>query len=247
MCAPFVAAPVAACVTESEQIGEICVRRDAKFARRLRLCHDPDMNRRKAFIMTIDLYYDLHGESRPGTTPLLLIHGGGSTIGTNWGLLIPAVAPTRQLIAVELQGHGHTPSHPERTATFEDSADDIAALLRYLDIGPVDVLGFSNGGSTAMRLTMRHPGLVRRQIVASAQYRRAGMIDGFWDGLSTADISAMPEQYLLADQAINLDEPEHQQLLFELDSRQMLNFLDWSPHELAAMTAPTLSSAATMM
>jgi pimeloyl-ACP methyl ester carboxylesterase len=189
---------------------------------------------------TIELYYELRGEPRPNTAPLLLIHGGGSTIGTNWDLLIPVVGPTRQVIAVELQGHGHTASHPERPASFESSAEDLAALLRRLEVGPVDVLGFSNGGNTAMRLAMRHPDLVRRQIVASALYQRSGMIDGFWDGMLAADITMMPEVYLAADREINPDDPAHQQLLFELDSKQMLNFIDWSPEELAAMTTPTL-------
>jgi pimeloyl-ACP methyl ester carboxylesterase len=189
---------------------------------------------------TIELYYELHGDERDGSAPLLLIHGGGATIGTNWDLLIPTVASTRRVIAVELQGHGHTASHPERVASFEASADDLAALLHRLDVGPVDVLGFSNGGNTAMRLSMRHSGLVRRQIVASALYRRSGMIDGFWDGMLAADISGMPEIYLLADREINPDDPAHQRLLFELDSQQMLKFTDWSPDELAAMTTPTL-------
>lgn len=190
--------------------------------------------------MTIDLYYEVQGEPQPGTAPLLLIHGGGSTIGTNWGLLIPAVAPTRLVVAVELQGHGHTASYPERPASFERSADDVAALLRRLRLGPMDVLGFSNGGNTTMRLTMRHPELVRRQIVASALFRRAGMIDGFWEGLLAADLSAMPEPYLAADREINPDDPAHQRLLFELDRQQMLDFADWPPDELGAMTAPTL-------
>jgi pimeloyl-ACP methyl ester carboxylesterase len=191
--------------------------------------------------MVIDIYHEVHGEARSGTTPLLLIHGGGSTIGTNWELLIPEVTPTRQVIAVELQGHGHTPSHPERVASFEHSAEDVAALLRRLDLGPVDVLGFSNGGNTAMRLAMRQPQLVRRQIIASALYRRDGMIDGFWDGLAAAaDMTSMPEVYREADREINPDDPDHQRLLFELDQRQMLNFADWSPDELAAMAAPTL-------
>jgi pimeloyl-ACP methyl ester carboxylesterase len=191
--------------------------------------------------MIIDLHHEVHGDARRDTAPLLLIHGGGSTIGTNWGLVIPQVAPTRQVIAVELQGHGHTPSHPERIASFENSADDVAALLRRLDLGPVDVLGFSNGGNTAMRLAMRHPGLVRRQIIASALYRRDGMIDGFWDGLAAGeDVSAMPDTYRDADREINPDDPDHERLLFELDQRQMLNFVDWAPHELAAMAAPTL-------
>jgi pimeloyl-ACP methyl ester carboxylesterase len=191
--------------------------------------------------LTIDIYHEVHGAARPGTVPLLLIHGGGSTIGTNWGLLIPELTPTRQVIAVELQGHGRTASHPERVPSFDNSAEDVAALLHRLRLGPVDVLGFSNGGNTAMRLTMRHPDLVRRQIIASALYRREGMIDGFWDGLAAAtDVSSMPATYREADRDMHPNDPDHQRLLFELDRRQMLDFTDWAPDDLAAMDAPTL-------
>lgn len=181
-------------------------------------------------------------DRRPGSNPhrLPLIHGGGSTIGTNWGLLIPEVVGSRQIVAVELQGHGHTPSHPERTPAFEKSADDVAALLRRLGVDRVDVLGFSNGASTAMRLAMRHPNLVRRQIIASTMYRRDGMPDGFWDGFDDADISQMPEPYLAADREINPGDPDHQQLLFDLDVTQMRNFTDWPAGDLAAMHTPTL-------
>ncbi len=187
---------------------------------------------------TIELYYEIHGAPAPGTVPLVLVHGGGSTIGTNWAAILPHLAATRQVLAVELQGHGHTPN-ADRPYTFENSAADVAALLRTLDIEQVDVLGFSNGGNVAMRLAMRHPHLVRRQIVASAFYRREGMIDGFWEGMRTADITSMPEVYLSADRALNPD-PAHQRQLFDLDTSQMRDFTDWSDAELTAMTTPTL-------
>ena len=186
----------------------------------------------------LDLYHEVHGEPRPETAPLLLIHGGGSTIGTNWAALLPVVSRTRQVIAVELQAHGRTPA-TTRPASFENSADDVAALLRRLDPGPVDVLGFSNGGSVAMRLAMRHPALVRRQIVASAQFRRDGMIDGFWDGMAQASLDNMPDVYQEADLALNPD-PAHLDELFRVDTQQMKNFTDWADDELRAMNVPTL-------
>ena len=184
------------------------------------------------------LYYEFHGESRAGTAPLLLIHGGGSTIGTNWSAVLPSLTPSRLVIAVELQGHGHTPNST-RAYTFENSAEDVAALLTSLGLGPVDVLGFSNGGNVALRLAMAHPHLVRRQIVASAFFRRAGMVDGFWANMASADIRSMPDLYVEADRAINPD-PAHQQQLFDLDTTQMRNFVDWPTDEFARMNVPTL-------
>jgi pimeloyl-ACP methyl ester carboxylesterase len=192
--------------------------------------------------MTIALYHEVHGWPGADTAPLLLIHGGGSTIETNWGALLPVVAKTRQVIAVELQGHGRTPS-TDRTPTFEHSADDVAALLRTLNPGPVDVLGFSNGGNVALRLSMRHPELVRRQVVASAFFRREGMVDGFWDGMMAGTVADMPQVYLDADAALNPD-PAHQQQLFDLDSGQMKNFVDWPASDLSAVTTPTMILAA---
>jgi pimeloyl-ACP methyl ester carboxylesterase len=188
--------------------------------------------------MAIELYHEIHGSPGADTAPLLLIHGGGSTIETNWGALLPLLAKTRQVIAVELQGHGRTPS-TDRLPTFEHSADDVAALLRKLDLGPVDVLGFSNGGNVALRLSMRHPSLVRRQVVASAFFRREGMVDGFWEGMMAGSIADMPQVYLDADAALNPD-PAHQQQLFDLDSGQMNRFEDWPESDLTALGTPTL-------
>jgi pimeloyl-ACP methyl ester carboxylesterase len=109
----------------------------------------------------LPLYFEWHGKSRGSQPPLLLLHGGGSTIESNWGQLIPSLERSRRLLAVELQGHGRTGSG-EQPASFEGSADGVAALLKELAPGPVDVLGFSNGGQVAMQLAIRHPAAVRR-------------------------------------------------------------------------------------
>jgi len=71
--------------------------------------------------------------------PLVLIHGGGSTIGTSFGRIIPHLAKRYKLIAVELQAHGHT-SDSDTPETFRQDADDVAALLRYLNIPKADFL-----------------------------------------------------------------------------------------------------------
>ncbi len=115
---------------------------------------------------TIELYHETFGS--PGQrTPLLLVHGGAGTIGTHWGHAIPKFAADRLVIGVELQGHGHT-RHAARAYTFENSADDIAVLVRALGIERVDIAGFSNGGPTAMRFALRHADLTRRVVVARA-------------------------------------------------------------------------------
>ncbi|MGO4301733.1 alpha/beta fold hydrolase [Leifsonia sp. RAF41] len=186
----------------------------------------------------IPLHREWHGDPDSPHPPLLLIHGGGSTIETNWGLLLPLVAPTRSVLAVELQGHGRTPSG-DRPATFEGSADDVAAVLASLGLGPVDVLGFSNGGQVALQLAARHPSAVRRLIAASAPVRRSAMVDGFWDGLTAGTYDDLPAPYRDADLAVSRD-PEHARRMFDLDRELMLAFEDFPDALLASIVAPTL-------
>ncbi|MEV6963746.1 alpha/beta fold hydrolase [Hamadaea sp. NPDC051192] len=192
---------------------------------------------------SLPLYYEWHGESSGSEPPLLLIHGGGSTIESNWGRLIPALAPSRRLLAVELQGHGRTGSGVG-PASFEGSAEGLAELLTELAAGPVDVLGFSNGGQVAVQLAARHPKLVRRLVVASAPFRRDGMIDGFWEGLANATYADLPEPYRAADLAVSGD-PGHAERMFHLDRELMLTgFTDVPISVVASITAPTLVVAA---
>src|SRR5262249_53890160 len=127
------------------------------------------------------LYYEIHGEPHPGRPPLVLIHGGGSTIESSWSRVLPLLARSRRVIAIEEQGHGHTAAI-DRPFTFENSADDVAALLDYLKIERADIMGFSNGGNITLRMGLRHPGKVNRLVAISAMYRHDGMVPGFWDG-----------------------------------------------------------------
>ena len=187
----------------------------------------------------LPLYFEWHGKSPSSRPLLLLLHGGGSTIESNWGRLIPALESSRRMLAVELQGHGRTGSG-DQAASFEGSADGVAALLDELSAGPVDVLGFSNGGQVGMQLAIRHPRAVRRLIVASAPFRRDGMVDGFWDGLAGATYADLPEPYREADLAVSGD-PAHAERMFHLDRELMLTgFADWPDSLVASITAPTL-------
>jgi pimeloyl-ACP methyl ester carboxylesterase len=191
----------------------------------------------------LPLYFEWHGKSRGSQPPLLLLHGGGSTIESNWGQLIRSLEGSRRTLAVELQGHGRT-SPGEQPASFEGSADGVASLLQELTLGPVDVLGFSNGGQVAMQLAIRHPAAVRRLVVASAPFRRDGMVDGFWEGLAAATYTDLPQPYREADLAVSGD-PAHAERMFHLDRELMLTgFSDWPDTLVASITAPTLVVAA---
>ncbi|HLN67479.1 MAG TPA: alpha/beta hydrolase [Streptosporangiaceae bacterium] len=191
----------------------------------------------------LPLYFEWHGKSPGSQPPLLLLHGGGSTIESNWGRLIPALESSRRMLAAELQGHGRTGSG-DQAASFEGSADGVAALLEELSAGPVDVLGFSNGGQVGMQLAIRHPRAVRRLIVASAPFRRDGMVDGFWPALAAATYADLPEPYRQADLAVSGD-PAHAQRMFHLDRELMLTgFADWPDSLVASVAAPALVVAA---
>ena len=182
----------------------------------------------------IRMYYELHGAGQP----LVLIHGGGSTINTSWGRILPALAKTHRVIAVELQAHGRT-SDRNAPESFTQDADDVAELLRQLNIAKADVLGFSNGGSTALQIAIRHPDRVNKVIAISAIYRRDGMPPEFWSFMEKGTIADMPQIY--KDEFLRLT-PDSAKLLtmFRRDQQRMLTFKDWNAADIRAIKAPTL-------
>jgi pimeloyl-ACP methyl ester carboxylesterase len=133
------------------------------------------------------MYYEEQGSG----PPLVLLHGGGSTAETSFGAIIPSLARAHRVIAPEQQAHGHSGDR-DRPLSFEQMADDTAALLGKLGVAEADVLGFSNGGVVALQLAIRHPRLVRRLIVCSSYYAHAGMPPQFWQGFAHASLADMP-------------------------------------------------------
>ena len=113
----------------------------------------------------IRLYYETHGAGRP----LVLLHGGLGS-GEMFGPLLPVLAAGHQVIAVDLQGHGRT-ADIDRPIDIRFMADDIAALIGHLGLDRPDVMGYSLGGGVALLTGLRHPDLVRRLVVVSAQIR----------------------------------------------------------------------------
>jgi pimeloyl-ACP methyl ester carboxylesterase len=117
----------------------------------------------------LKMYYEVHGSGRP----LVLLHGAFNTIDLAFGMLIPELSKTRQVIAVEMQGHGRT-ADIDRPFSFQTMAEDVAALLKYLKTDSADLFGYSMGGGVALQLAIRHPQMVRKLIVASAVYKYEG-------------------------------------------------------------------------
>ena len=192
------------------------------------------------------MYYEDHGQDhgqdtsqgRSSVRPLVLIHGGGSTVETSFGAILPRLARSRRVIAVEEQAHGHT-ADLDRPLSFEQMADDTAALLEQLHVRDADVLGFSNGGMTALQLAVRHPALVHRLIICSGFYSHAGFIPAlraaFNQPPNADDMpKALRDAYLAA-----APRPDLQRFVAKTVA-MMKSFTDLSDDQLRAIQAPTL-------
>ena len=119
----------------------------------------------------VKMYYEVHGSGEP----VVLLHGAFMTITNNWTGWIGELSKTRKVIAVEMQGHGRT-ADTKRDITYENLADDVAALLKELDIPRADLIGYSMGGTVAMQCAIRHPDKVRKAVIISSVFRSDGMI-----------------------------------------------------------------------
>ncbi len=118
----------------------------------------------------VNYYYEIYGRG----APLLLLHGGLGSIEM-FGPILPTLAKGRQVIAVDLQGHGRT-ALGDRPISLPAMGDDMAAVVKQLGQDTVDVLGYSMGGGVALRLAIQHPEVVRRLVLVSTPYAQ----DGFY-------------------------------------------------------------------
>jgi pimeloyl-ACP methyl ester carboxylesterase len=187
----------------------------------------------------LKMYYEIHGTTDGKKPPLVLLHGGGSTIETSFGKVLPSFAKTRKVIAFEQQGHGRTADIVDRPFTFEQSADDTAALLRYLKIERADFFGYSNGGNIALQVAISHPHLVRKLIVASAMYKRDGLYPEFWDSMKRATLEDMPAELREAYLRV-APNPEDLPTFHNKCVKRMLEFKDWRPEDIQSIDAPTM-------
>ena len=184
----------------------------------------------------IEMYHEIHGQG--DGPPLVLLHGGGSTIEVTWGRILPFLARHRRVIAVEEQGHGRTTDR-EGPVRFETSADDVAALLGHLRIEQADLFGFSNGASVALQVAIRHPGRVRKLIFASSFTKRSGAHDQLWAFMAKADFSNMPQPLKDAFLKVNPD-PARLRTMHDKDAERMRKFEDVPDEAVRGVRSPTL-------
>jgi pimeloyl-ACP methyl ester carboxylesterase len=117
----------------------------------------------------VQVYWESRGQ---GGTPLVVVHGGFG-LASMFGGLLDQLAEQRQVIAIELQGHGHT-RDIDRPFSYESFGDDIAGVIDHLGLGQADLLGYSLGGSASLRAAVQHPERVRRLALVSVPCRRDG-------------------------------------------------------------------------
>ncbi len=137
----------------------------------------------------LSLYHEVYGElGTPTTPPLLLIPGAFMAVGSmkSW---VSAFAGTRAVIVFDQQGHGRTPD-TSREMSYEQFADDAAALLRALKVERADVMGYSQGGGVALQLALRHPALVDNLVSMSATYRQDGWYPSVFDSIAGLNATA---------------------------------------------------------
>jgi pimeloyl-ACP methyl ester carboxylesterase len=183
-----------------------------------------------------DVYYEVHGRGRP----LVLLHGALGTIESCFADLLPALAASYRVVAVELQGHGHTPD-VERPLSFGDMAEDVAGLLRLLSIESADLFGYSMGGGVGLELAIRHPGVVRRlAYVGGACYQPSGLYPAVLEGPSSQDSGELDDpRWQQAYERVAPDPRDWPRLLEKITEMDR-TFAGWSPDELRSMNTPVL-------
>jgi pimeloyl-ACP methyl ester carboxylesterase len=182
----------------------------------------------------IRMYYETYGPAQG--IPLVLLHGGGSTIDVTFGRILPFF--TRRVVAIEEQAHGRT-SDRNAPVRFETSADDLAALLDQLKIEQADLFGFSNGASVALQVAIRHPQAVHKLIFASSITKRDGAQPQLWTIIRSADLANMPQVLKDAFLKVNPD-PAKLKTMHDKDAERMRNFQDVPDADLRAIHSPTL-------
>jgi pimeloyl-ACP methyl ester carboxylesterase len=192
-----------------------------------------------ASVNGLPLYYELHGDGRP----LVLLHGGMLTIDLTFGPMLGLLARNHQVIGVELQGHGHT-ADIDREMTMDNLADDVVALLRYLDVDRADLFGFSLGGIVGLDVAIRYPDLADRLVLASAPYRGDGFYPETRPG-GAGDVSrrlpTAQDRHLWEEEYRRVaPDPDHYAALENRAGAMVGAFEGWSADQLRSLRARTL-------
>jgi len=183
----------------------------------------------------LQMWYERHGEGRP----LVLLHGNLSTIGVDFGGIIPSLAKGRQVIGVEQQAHGHT-ADIDRPLSIQQWADDTAALLGHLRIERADLFGYSSGSTVALQLAIEQPQLVGKLVLASASYRLDGLHPGLMDNIQELKPEHLAGTPFEQDYAKVAPNPGDWPKLIEKITRMDADLPEWTADDIRNLAAPTM-------
>jgi pimeloyl-ACP methyl ester carboxylesterase len=183
----------------------------------------------------LSMYYEIHGTG----APLVLLHGAFSATGTSFGRLLPGLARTRQVVSLEMQGHGRT-ADIDRPLSTEQMADDTAAALEHLGIPRADLFGYSMGAAVALRVAVRHPEVVRKLVLASVTYTMDGIHPGLMEGLGEMTPEMMHGSPWHDEYVAIAPRPEDFATLFAKKTRMDREAQDLPAEAVSGLEAPTL-------
>ena len=184
----------------------------------------------------LNMYYEIHGSGEP----LVLLHGGFGLTGM-FHVVLPDLAKTRQVIAVDLQGHGRT-ADIDRPLSPEAMGDDVAALIQHLGFTQADVMGYSMGGAVALRTAIQHPEVVRKLVVVSIPFKRDGWYAELLPAREQMSAAAAPflkETPMYHNYVSVAPHPENFDALLDKMGDMLRRDYDWSA-EVAALKMPVL-------
>jgi len=187
-----------------------------------------------AVIGDLRMYYEIDGDGRP----LLLLHGAYMTVDM-LGPLRAGLAQRYQVIAPELQGHGRT-NDVDRPISYQQHADDCAALLEQLGIEEADVVGYSMGGAAALQLAIRHPARVRKLVVISAGFRSDGQPQEAIEMFPTITPELFKGTPMETEYRRLAPDPDHFEAFVEKMTANDSAEFAWPDHEIRGIGAPTL-------
>ncbi|MGH9161617.1 MAG: alpha/beta fold hydrolase [Vicinamibacteraceae bacterium] len=194
---------------------------------------------RYAAVNGLKMYYEVHGTGQP----IVLLHGGLATIDTTYAQILPALAKTRRVVAVEFQGHGHTPD-ADREITVERFVEDVAALLGQLEIDRADFMGYSFGGMVSLGTAIRHPTLVDRLILVGTPNSIAGLEPPIQEGIRTgAAGKSKPEDVpapLREAYAKVAPDPQRLPIVGHKMTKALAEFPGWRLEDLRALRSPVM-------
>ena len=182
----------------------------------------------------LNMYYEVRGEGQP----TVVLHGAYMS-ADSMGPLVATLASTRKVIAMDLQGHGRT-GDIDRPITYEQMADDVAALMDALGVTQADIFGYSMGGGTAYQLAIRHPEKVRRLAAASATYKSEGMYPELIAMIGTLNAASFAGSPMEAEYKKLAPKPDDFPVLVEKLKVLDVTPQDWPADDIRNIKAPTL-------